>query len=245
MLALAGFFIRQLLEKQEDERRKLSERQEDERRKHEALKDYLDDITSLFLSDSWEKAIQEKLRSEENESPNNKTDNQKVFAIAKARTLAALNELDKKRQVQLIRFLSESRQLVNFTFPGIGIDFSKTLLSFAHIEGAELVDANFQGASLVHSHLEQAVLYRTHLEGANLEKAHFEGAYLGEAHLEGAYLVEAHFEGAYLINITWDDKTNWTGVTGLDSAHNIPEGLKPHLIEIGVLSPETENPEEP
>ena len=326
VLALAGFFIRQLLEKQEVERRELSEKQEDERRKHEALKDYLDDITALFLSDNWERAVQEKHKYQESKSTDDKVSNQKVFAIAKARTLAALNELNGKRQMQLIQFLSESCELVNFIFPGRSLDLKGAFLldanlegadlqyahlegadlRGAHLEGAHLSDANFkgaylsganlegadlrgahlegaylsgaglEGADLIKAHLESAQLSGAHLKGADLREAHLEGAFLLEANLEGADLQYAHLEGAYLSgaglegadlqyahlegaqlsgahlegtdlkNISWNDETNWKGVTGLDTAKNIPENLKPHLIELGVLSPpESDNSEPP
>ena len=183
VFALAGFFIRQLLERQEDDRRKLSEKQEDDRRKHEAFKDYLDDITALFLSDNWERAVQEKR--------NHQTDNQKVFAIAKARTLAALNELDKERQIQLIQFLSESRELANFTFPGRGLD----------LEGAKLIGVNLEGADLYQANLEGATLYEVSLKGANPDQANLEGAKLISANLEGVTLISINLEGATMESV--------------------------------------------
>ncbi|ESA39126.1 hypothetical protein N836_28790 [Leptolyngbya sp. Heron Island J] len=203
VLAVAGFFVRQLLEKQEDDRRK-----------HEALKDYLDDITALFLSDNWEKAVQEKLNHQEDESSRTEAGNQKVFAIAKARTLAALSELDKGRQLQLIWFLSESRELVNFTFPGRGLD----------LEGAILIHVNLEGADLSNVNLERALLIHPNLKGTDLRGANLEGADLGSANLEGAMLAYANLK-----DIKWNNEIQWDSVKGLDTAKNIPEKLKKQL----------------
>ncbi|EKU97588.1 putative low-complexity protein [Leptolyngbya sp. PCC 7375] len=199
VFAIAGFLIRQLLEKQEEERRQLEERREDERRKHDALKDYLDDITVLFLSDNWAKAIQEKLEKREDKSLSNKTDNQKVLAIAKARTLAALNELDKGRQVQLIQFLSESRELFNFTFPGRGIKLQDADLYGACLSGADLWKANLDSAILMYANLDSVCLSEANLQNASLAQANLQNASLAGANLQNTILTGANLQNASLV----------------------------------------------
>ena len=83
----------------------------------------------------------------------------------------------------------------------IGIDLirkdcANTVLTGAHLEGADLRWAHLEGAYLRGAHLEGAALHEAHLEGAYLRGAHLEGADLLEAHLEGAILLKAHLEGA-------------------------------------------------
>ncbi|NEQ47271.1 MAG: pentapeptide repeat-containing protein [Leptolyngbya sp. SIOISBB] len=77
-------------------------------------------------------------------------------------------------------------------------------------------------------------LYGAHLHGARLKRAQLYGvcldrASLNRARLEGARLEGARLEGAVLTGISWDEDTNWEGVTGLESAINVPEALKQQL----------------
>ena len=184
-LSSTGFFIRGLLEKREDERKQ-----------HEAFKDYLDDITELFLSDNLQRGIQAEDKSDCEKS--------KVTAIARARTLAALDELDKSRQVQVIRFLSEANELRYFQFPGERSNFSKSNLAGAqlyaaifrnaHLEEANLFSVNLTGALLEEACLEKAYLEGAILRNANFRKANLSGSDLTRARLEKAHLAKAHLK---------------------------------------------------
>ena len=90
-------------------------------------------------------------------------------------------------------------------------------LSYACLEGANLIGAHLEGANLRGAHLEDAKLVLAHLEGADLSETHLERADLRGAHLEGANLRGAHLEeanlaytylqGAFLRN-AWFNKTD-------------------------------------
>jgi uncharacterized protein YjbI with pentapeptide repeats len=68
----------------------------------------------------------------------------------------------------------------------------------AHLDGAQLEGADLCGAHLSGAHLEGANLDGAHLKRANLDWAHVERANLDGAHLERANLRGAHLEGANL-----------------------------------------------
>ena len=104
-----------------------------------------------------------------------------------------------------------------------GHGFRDTLSSFlvrANLEGASLYGANLYSVNLNGSNLEGAYLVRANLEGANLE-----GANLVRANLYGANLY-----GANLYSVRWNEKTNWSGVRGLETAINVPEALRRQLL---------------
>ena len=169
---------------------------EEERKRHDALKDYLEDITKLFLSEIWSRATASGIPSESLET-------ERVAAIAKARTLAAFNELNKPRQIVLIQFLADSQQLKHFQLPGAGLNLEGVNLSGLNLEGANLSGANLEGAYLSGANLEGAYLSgvnlaEANLSGANLEGAYLSGANLAEANLQGAYLIEADLADANL-----------------------------------------------
>ena len=92
-------------------------------------------------------------------------------------------------------------------------------LSYACLEGANLIGAHLEGANLRGVHLEGADLRGVHLEGADLSETHLERADLRGAHLEGAKLVLAHLEeanlsytylqGAFLRNAWFNETDLW------------------------------------
>ena len=94
-------------------------------------------------------------------------------------------------------------------------------LSYANLEHADLNDANLYGAKLNYANLKGANLERADLERANLKDADLKGA-----NLKGANLKDADLKGAYLVAVKWDDRTNLKGVQGLETAENVPEGLR-------------------
>jgi uncharacterized protein YjbI with pentapeptide repeats len=79
-----------------------------------------------------------------------------------------------------------------------GLHASRTILSEAELEGADLRGAMLEGAALSYAMLEGADLGSAKLKRAHLCEAKLEGADLSFANLEGARLCEAKLEGADL-----------------------------------------------
>jgi hypothetical protein len=48
--------------------------------------------------------------------------------------------------------------------------------------------------------------------------------------------------GADLLNITWNERTNWNNVQGLDKARNVPEDLLSQLNSPAQPSPPKDTP---
>ncbi|MBW4691722.1 MAG: pentapeptide repeat-containing protein [Lyngbya sp. HA4199-MV5] len=123
-------------------------------------------------------------------------------------------------------------------------DLTSADLTSADLDKANLANANLDSASLVN-----ASLFRVNLVNTNLSRADIDNAILVNANLENAILVNANlfranlfradFKGANfrgadlsdtdLRDISWDEKTNWEGVQGLETAVNVPEALKRQL----------------
>lgn len=156
------------------------------------LINYMDRMTELFLSESWPESKEE-------------TDS-KIVAIARARTLATLRELDGIRKGTLVRFLKEARLLkviglANADLRGAdleGMDLRQINLSRADLQFASLSRADFENCNLYFSKLEHANLNKANLKKANLEGASFWSANLKEANLSSAYLFWTSFYDADL-----------------------------------------------
>jgi uncharacterized protein YjbI with pentapeptide repeats len=74
----------------------------------------------------------------------------------------------------------------------------KADLSWANLQGANLLHTNLQGAHLGDANLQGANLLHTNLQGADLWDANLQGANLGGANLQGADLLSANLQGANL-----------------------------------------------
>ena len=122
-------------------------------------------------------------------------------------------------------------------------NFQGANLFSADIQGANLTNSNFEGADLSNANFEDADLSSANFEDADLSSANLEGADLSSANLKDANLSDAKLDSTNLRNITWNDEINWNRIKGLNNAKNIPSDLKTHLINLGVLSSETETPE--
>ncbi len=117
-----------------------------------------------------------------------------------------------------------------------GANLIRANLKGANLKGANLIRANLIRANLERANLERAYLERANLVRANLEGAKLEDANLGVANLGVANLVRANLEGANLVranlvranlkDVRWNEKTNWSGVQGLETAINVPEALQ-------------------
>ena len=67
------------------------------------------------------------------------------------------------------------------------------------------------------------------LTGASLEETRLDRASLDRASLDGASLDGASLVGASLEDIYWDKETQWSNISGLKEALNVPEALKEQL----------------
>ena len=111
----------------------------------------------------------------------------------------------------------------------ICLDLSGASLEETRLVGASLDGARLDGARLDNASLVGASLVGASLVGARLVDASLVGASLVGASLVGASLVGARLDGASLEDIYWDKETQWSNISGLKEALNVPEALKEQL----------------
>lgn len=153
---------------------------EEDRLKQNALIDYFDQMTQLFLSGDWPNS-DGKLESTTIDKP--------IVALAKARTFTLLNELDSKRKGFLIHFLFEAKVLRFISLRRSNLHdayLHKAKLYKTDLHKADLSRADLSGADLY-----KANLYRANLKGTNLYKANLFRAKLYKADLDEANLTKA------------------------------------------------------
>jgi uncharacterized protein YjbI with pentapeptide repeats len=179
-----------------------------ENRQDDALQAYLDQIGALLLS------TENPLRESKN-----------ARALARARTLTVLKQLDPERKESVLVFLIETN-LIEKPSPTINLaraDFSgispKQQLIFH--EPIHLLEVNLQGADLSNFIMTRVDLTRADLRGATLpdgmkeaplsaaklEGAKLRGAALSDADLSNAHLTEANLSSAILehAHLNWAD----------------------------------------
>ena len=173
-------------------------------RHQQAVRDYLSQITAIYL--------------ETDQGKNIKEENGEVIELLEATTLALFNELsvnegsakkteeviEQDRKGQVVEFLSGLGWINSSKKEDPFLSLQKANLSLANLVGARLFDANLEGANLEGARLFGANLFGANLEGANLLGAHLLGANLFGANLEGAnlkgaYLFVANLVGANLV----------------------------------------------
>ena len=145
-----------------------------------------------------------------------------VRSLARARTLAALQNLNPTRRGILLRFIYESGLILE-PQPGDkvqnpiidlaqadlqGIDLSYTDLRDANLQYTDLRDANLQ-----HTDLTDASLFLANLRGVDLS-----GAILDQADLGGAYLDGANLSGTQMTNEQLDAAKSLQGATMPDGS---------------------------
>jgi hypothetical protein len=150
-----------------------------------ALQAYLDKMTELLL--------EKDLRTSEADD--------EARAVARARTLTVLRQLDGERRATLLRFLYEAK-LINK-------DDTVVELHMADLSQADLIMDNLSEANLSWTSLREAYLIEADLSKANLSEADLSRANLIGADLSGANLVRASLSEANLSQITYDDNTKW------------------------------------
>jgi hypothetical protein len=176
LLALGAWLLNRSarIREQEVEELRIKEQQRIElgRSRQTALQTFLDCMTELISHGLRESEVGDAKR-----------------AIARARTLTALRQLDGERKGLLLLFLRESDLIEKDAI----VD-----LRGADLRGADLTEANLRGANLSGADLTEAVLFRANLRGANLSEAGLRRADLSGAYLHGAYLYGASLYGAKL-----------------------------------------------
>ncbi|MEH1810624.1 pentapeptide repeat-containing protein [Nostoc sp.] len=115
-----------------------------------------------------------------------------------------------------------------------GVDLSRVILNEADLSGVILNDADLSGADLTDAILfgtdfSYANLNSANLSGSNLSGAILNGADLSHSNLSYAILGGADLSDANLEEMIWGKKQQWEDVRGLETAVNIPEGLKEEL----------------
>jgi hypothetical protein len=155
-----------------------------DRLREAALQTYLDRMTDLLL--------EKELRTSKEED--------EVRAVARARTLTTLRQLDGTRKATLLRFLYEA-DLINKDDHVInlgGADLVEANLAGADLSGANLDKADLTNADLFMARLSGAKLNRAYLHGVNLILADLSEANLSESGLDDAKLISANLSGANL-----------------------------------------------
>ncbi|MBX9253893.1 pentapeptide repeat-containing protein [Desmonostoc muscorum CCALA 125] len=115
-----------------------------------------------------------------------------------------------------------------------GVDLSRVTLNEADLSGVILNDADLSGADLSDAilfgtDLSYANLNSANLSGSNLSGAILNGANLSHSNLSSAILSGADLSDANMEQMTWGKKQQWESVRGLETAVNVPEGLKEEL----------------
>lgn len=139
-------------------------------------------------------------------------------AIAEARTLTALRNLDGNRKGTLIRFLWEanliigSQPIISLTGANlIGVNFSDAQLSEVNLSGAFLSASNLVFAHLSGANLSRADLGCAELDGGTFACTDLSGADLGCTDPSGGKKVCANLSGTYLEGAKMDNVTGLRG----------------------------------
>ena len=112
-----------------------------------------------------------------------------------------------------------------------GANLGGAILRGANLRGADLRGANLSDTILSGANLSHADLRGANLRGANLSRANLSEAILSDANLCGtdlsrAILTSAILSDEFFGDIRWDENANWEDVCGLETAVNVPQGLK-------------------
>jgi hypothetical protein len=156
----------------------------DDRLREAALQTYLDRMTHLLL--------EKELRTSKEED--------EAHAVARARTLTVLRQLDGERKGTVLRFLSEAR-VISKSDPIVDLEGAD--LSKANLHKASLSAVNLCKVDLSKADLSEAMLYE-----ADLHKADLRGVDLRSAIVLGANL-DAELSGAKLTGIKYSKNTTW------------------------------------
>jgi hypothetical protein len=162
-----------------------------DRLREAALQAYLDRMTDLLL----EKDLRTSQADDE------------AQAVARARTVTTLRQLDTARRDILLGFLSQAG-LIGSKEARVRL-LSRANLSEADLRWANLVGADLSWSDLRWADLSWALLIGADLREASLYRANLIGANLRGADLRGASLGQTDLSGTRLNEIIYDDRTKW------------------------------------
>ena len=112
------------------------------------------------------------------------------------------------RQTDLRLLQAAKANLTGVNLSGAHLEHAN--LSEAQLEGADLFAACLEGADLSEAQLEGALLFATCLEGADLSGVYLEGKDLSYTDLEGVNLSGAHLEDADMSEAHLEDARLWS-----------------------------------
>jgi uncharacterized protein YjbI with pentapeptide repeats len=199
MLVVGGVFLTRIQKGREEktaarwerrereavERRTQADREIAERRAQTDREIAADHQREAALQSSIDKIGELLLREHLGESPGQ----QEVENLARARTVTALQILDRQRRASLLRFLGRAGILRICTEGQLArVDLHETNLSQFDLSQFNLSDADLSGTNLSGTDLGGADLRGARLRGANLIEANLSGANLSETDLSDAYL---------------------------------------------------------
>jgi Pentapeptide repeats (8 copies) len=208
-----------------------------DQQRQDTLSTYLDDMSQLVLEYNLPKS-----------KPNDP-----VRAIAVARTLTAVRDLDGDRKGTLIRYLWEAgliaapQPIVNITNANLngavfsnadltGVALLKLGLDNAQFINSQLVKADLSGSALFEAEMMGANLSGSDLTntepiGADLAGADLAGADLADSDLTGANLTDATLTGADLAGARYNSKEEYVrnpeGQLVLEGPTQWPRGFNP------------------
>jgi uncharacterized protein YjbI with pentapeptide repeats len=173
-------------------------------RAQEAVKTYLNQLSTVFLAGNLEK--DEKLRT-----------------VTRASTLALLNDpnLEGTHKGQVIDYLDELNLIHIEPRPTTSQNSKPTeaiiSLAKANLSGASLRGVNLSGANLDSANFSGAALNGANLGSAHSKHANFSGAQFAYAHLNSANFFDADFSGANFFDAKLSDtKLRSVSFTGSD-----------------------------
>ena len=123
-----------------------------------------------------------------------------VATIARAKTLAAIRQLDASRKLRLIEFLYEAKQLQSIGRP---LDLSDAELNNLNFDSGPRIHRNLRylsltGTLLINSSFSRRDLVYANFSGSDLTDAQFENCLLHNADFTHAVIVRANFIAAEL-----------------------------------------------
>ncbi len=160
-----------------------------------------------------------------------------VRAVARARTLTTLQEIDPARKRTLITFLAQSK-LIDGMYPVIalndadlrGVDLSGLYLWGGNLVGTNLRAANLQDATLSQAFLMGGDLRNADMRGSRLLHARLTHARLEDTDLRRANLIDANLEntrlaGAKLKGALYSERTRFP--SGFDPGRHAALAIAP------------------
>jgi uncharacterized protein YjbI with pentapeptide repeats len=134
------------------------------------------------------------------------TSNQATAAIARIKTINVLRQLDGSRQIHVIRFLFEARQLTasdeSTAISMMGAKLSDIIFtnftSFSAIDGVSLTGVHLQRCAF-----QQMLLFYINFTATILEEVSFSDAILRKVDFSSAYLYEARVSSIQLLDINF------------------------------------------